>query len=94
MNEEKTRYILVKEWMSGITMNDSELLFIPFKDLTFHMKRQNDINAHIDGVKIGAYIYHVIVDPETYEEHEIISFNARLPDELMVQFELNGLVHG
>ena len=94
MNEETTRYILIKEWMSGTTMNNSEMLFIPFKDLVFNMRCRNDINAHIDGVKIGAYVYHVIIDPKTHEEHEIISFNARLPDELMVQFELNGLVHG
>ena len=91
MNEEsKTKYILVKQWMNG----RDYMMFIPFKDLAFHASMKGENGAVIDGIKHEAHdVYYIVVDPSTYEEHDIDSINARFPDELKMKLEVYGLVY-
>lgn len=90
MNEtNKTKYILVKTWING----KDHIRFIQFKDLEFHVFMKNESEAVIIGIMHETHEYYIVVDPSTYEEHDIASFNARFPDELKMKLEVYELVY-
>lgn len=89
IDESKTKYILVKELPEF-----RNFVFVPFKDLMFRANKCNDNHICINSIMIGAsHGYHIIVDPATNEEHDIVEFNAKTPEELIVKLELGGFVY-
>ena len=88
MNEEKTRYILVKEFTEFKTQ-----VFVPFKDLMFSAVKNDDNTICIKGIVVGAHKYTIVINPFTSAEHVIEDFKAKTPEELIVKLELNRFVY-
>lgn len=88
MNEEKTRYILVKEFPEFRTQ-----VFVPFKDLLFSAVKYDDSTICIKGIVVGAHNYSIVINPFIGTEHAVEEFKAKTPEELIVKLELNGFVY-
>jgi len=88
MNEENTRYILVKEFPEFRTQ-----VFVPFKDLLFSAVKNNDNIICIKGIVVGSHNYSIVINPFTSAEYAVEDFKAKTPEELIVKLELNGFVY-